>query len=102
MFELWKLRRARSKVLKAYEEDRRKLVKRKAPQEDIYALEAQEYSEVREVDRAIDMEMSDRLWRTANELDVDIPPAKDGTVWFPDDHTGRLWLTPKGRFVGVN
>lgn len=99
MLELWKLRRNRNRVAKAYAKDLRKLAKNKAPQDERYALEAQEYFELREADRMIDIELSDRLFRTANRLDVNIPPVKDGTMWFTDEHTGRIWLTPNGRFT---
>ena len=99
MFELWKLKRSRNRVTKAYAKDLRRLVKNKAPQDERYALEAQEYFELQEVDRMIDIELSDRLFRTANRLDVNIPPLKDGTMWFTDEHTRRIWLTPNGRLT---
>jgi hypothetical protein len=97
MFELWKLKRQRRKVSKAYQSDLRKLAKKKAPQEERYVVQSQEYYELQEIDRALDMEISDRLFRKASELDVEFPPPVDGAVWFKDEHSGRVWFTPKGR-----
>jgi hypothetical protein len=74
-------------------------VREKASQDDRYAVEAQEYQELQEVDREIDMEMSDLLFREAKRLDVDIPPVRDGMIWFTDEHTKRVWLTPRGRYT---
>jgi hypothetical protein len=97
MFEIWRLKRRRAALQKAFQQDREKLAKEKAPHEQFYALDSQEYFEVREIETELDMEQSRQLFDKARELDVETPKPADGEMWISDDHIGRIWLTAKGR-----
>jgi hypothetical protein len=97
MFELWKLKRGRTAVQKGFEKDRAKLKASKAPQEKFFALDSQEYFEVREIERELDMEQSRQLFDKARALDVDTPKPSDNEMWNSDNNIGRIWLTYKGR-----
>jgi hypothetical protein len=97
MFELWKLRRRRRKVFNAYEKDIEKLQTKKAPADERYALEAQQYFETNEIDQEIDREIGHRLHTEALELDVGLPQLKDEGMWIHDDNSNRVWLSASGR-----
>jgi hypothetical protein len=97
MLELWKLKRRRTAVQKAFEKDRAKLKASKAQRDEFFALDSQEYFEVREIERELDMEQSRLLFDQARALDVDTPTPADAEMWNSDNNLGRIWLTYKGR-----
>jgi hypothetical protein len=97
MFEIWRLKRRRAALQKAFQEDRETLEKEKAPREKLYELDSQEYFEVREIEVELDMEQSRQLVDEARALDADIPKPSDGETWISDDNIGRIWLSSKWR-----
>jgi hypothetical protein len=97
MFEVWNRTRELRRTQRAFAKDYRKLVKRKAPSEDFQQLDANEYFEVRQAEKALDWAVGNRLHREARSLDVEVPPTNDMEMWFHDEENPRIWFTPKGR-----
>jgi hypothetical protein len=97
MFEVWNRTRELRRVQRAFAKDYKKLVKRKAPPEDFQELDASEYFEVREAEKAVEWAVGNRLHREARSLDVELPPYEDNQMWFHDEENSRVWLTSKGR-----
>ena len=100
MFEVWKLNRQLRRVQRVFANDYKKLVKRKAPPEEFQKLDASEYFEVQEAEKALDWAVGNRLHREARSLDVEVPPYGDNQMWFHDEENSRVWLTSltsKGR-----
>lgn len=97
MFEVWNLKRSRRNVVRTFRKQREALNNTNAPQDKIYALDAQEYSQVSELERTMDQEASLRLLDIARDLDVVVPTLESEGIWVQDPNTGRIWLSSHGR-----
>lgn len=102
MFKLWRLKRLQKKIDAAYGRDIAKLKKAKAPGEEIDSLEFQQWGEIREVQKDIDIELAHRVREEADKYDVPIPPFRGrGTeeMWTEESEgpQSRAWLSSQGR-----
>lgn len=91
MFDLWRLKRSRRKVARAYERDFQKLRKKNATSEEFEELEHSEHEELRMEDDAINAFLSDKLWEEAREYDVEIPLGEGS--WEDSIFGNRRYLT---------
>jgi hypothetical protein len=92
MFDLWRLKRSRRKVVRAYERDRQKLKKKKNRDPgEFEELEHAEWQALQAEDDAINAFLSDQLWHEAREHDIEIP--KGEGVWEDSLYYDRKYLT---------
>lgn len=92
MFDLWRLKRSRRKVVRAYERERQKLKKKKdRGPGDFEELEHAEWQALQAEDDAINAFLSDQLWHEAREHDIEIP--KGEGVWEDSFYHDRKYLT---------
>ena len=92
MFELWRLKRSRKKIVRAYERDRQKLKKKKDRGPDEFEeLEHAEWQALQVEDDAMNAVLSDQLWEEAREYDIAIP--KGDGVWEDSYYGERKYLT---------
>jgi hypothetical protein len=91
MLDLWRLKRNRRKVVRAYERDRRKLREKKATREEFEALDQSEWAELQMEDDGINAFLSDQLWEEAREHDVEVPRLE--TAWEHSLYGNRSYLT---------
>jgi hypothetical protein len=91
MFDLWRLKRDRRKVVRAYERDFRNLKLKKAAPDDFEELRQSEWTELQVEDDGINKFLSDQLWEEAREYDVAIPVGEG--VWEDSIFGDRKYLT---------
>jgi hypothetical protein len=92
MFDLWRLKRSRRKVVRAYERDRQKLKKKEDTQPlEFEELEHHEWQALQAEDDAINAFLSDQLWHESREHDIEIP--KGDGVWEDSLYYERKYLT---------
>ena len=92
MFDLWRLKRGRRNVVRAYQRDLRKLKKnKKATSGDFEYHRHSQYEDLRAEDDAINAFLSDQLWEEAREYDIEIPT--DEGTWEDSIFGDRRYLT---------
>jgi hypothetical protein len=96
MFDLWKLKRNRRKIVQAFERDRRALNKKKASATEHDELSHDEWANLQVEDDGINAFVSDQLWEEAREFDVEVPQ-KAPELWEDSIFGNRKFLNTKGR-----
>jgi hypothetical protein len=102
MFELYKLKHERNKLVRSYADDYKKLAASKDKNPDAYnEIAASEYFDLKGFDERINLLLSDQLLESARELDVPLPPwpphNATNEFWETEEHSARRYLTPEGR-----
>lgn len=100
MLRIWKLKRARARIDKDYEEKMTALRNRKGPTNyEFGEVEYDYYERRKDIDGAIEYTLSQILIDKANALDVPKPPYTEKQLWDQDEQDGEvaLWLNVSGR-----
>jgi hypothetical protein len=97
MFKLWKLKRRRDKLQRAYDKDRAALVARKADREELDAHDSEESHFMDEEYDAIEIFQSDKLLEQGTKYDVRMPSRTDPEYWVLATPFDRAYLTSAGR-----
>lgn len=89
-WRLWWLQRS-------FDKRRERLKQNNASQEDLMALDAEEYYATEDTERHMDYLEGTKLLHEARSLDVETPPASDEEMWTHDPDGEFVWLSAKGR-----
>ncbi|PYU13031.1 MAG: hypothetical protein DMG37_11450 [Acidobacteria bacterium] len=100
MFELWRLRRARSKLQRQHRRETAKLREEKASHEDFESLEFSLWSDMKEYDYEIETTLSRLTIEEAERYDVALPARMEDGMWMrtqigPSEFV--YWLSSQGR-----
>jgi hypothetical protein len=100
MLRIWKLKRARARIDKDYEEKMAALRNKKgAPNYEFGEVEYDYHERRKDIDGAIEYMLSQILLDKANDLDVPKPPYTEKQLWDQDEQDGEvlIWLNANGR-----
>src|SRR5205809_620570 len=97
MFENWKFRWELLKIQRKTQKQYKRLVKRKATKEELKQLEYYEFSVIDEAERDMDRIVGTKLFHEARALDVETPALNEDGMWIREEHSKRIWFSPKGR-----
>jgi hypothetical protein len=100
MLRIWKLKRARARIDKDYEEKMAALRnKKEAPNYEFGEVEYDYHERRKDIDGAIEYRLSQILLDKANDLDVPKPPYTEKQLWDQDEQDGEvlIWLNVNRR-----